>query len=313
MLALVSGSSSGLVGLQRVPEPPAPDPGCVTVKVKHIAVNRGELHRLRERPPGWRPGWDFAGEVVAAHDDAGPRRGELVAGFLLEGAWAQLVNAPVNQVASVPDTLGSATASCVPVAGVTARRILRLAEEMRGGLRGCQVLVVGAAGGVGQFAIPLALRAGADVHGLTSTPERRGLISRAGATPLLADDLQDHVERFDVILESAGGRVLATCVGVLARRGVIVTYGNSERAETTFPTSAFYEREGRLLGFHLLRDVEGDPPHADLRELFALVAAGDLPVHHGSPLPWTAIDAALDGLSARTLEGKAVVEVEHDA
>lgn len=311
MLAFVSGSAEGLAGLRELPDPPPPGPGSVTVRVRHIAVNRGELHRLRTLPPGWRPGWDFAGEVVAAHDATGPQPGELVSGLLSEGAWSQYVDAPIGHLATIPPGVDTATAACVPVAGVTARRILRLARRAMGDLRGRAVAVVGAAGGVGQFAIPLALREGATVHGLTSTRERFGVIAGAGAIPVLTGDLGDHDDAFDVILENAGGRTLGAAVAALAHRGVIVTYGNSERSNTDFPTSAFYEREGRMLGYHLLQDVLHEPPHDDLRELFSLVASGELPVHHGPPAPWSALNDVLDELSARGIDGKAVLEVEH--
>jgi NADPH:quinone reductase len=298
--------------LQDVPEPGAPVPGTATVRVRHVAVNRGELHRLRERPPGWRPGWDFAGEVVAAYDDSGPQPGDLVCGFLLEGAWAQLVNAPLTQLSRVPDGVDSATACCVPVAGLTARRVLRLAGHAVGELSGRRILVVGAAGGVGQFAVPLARLQRAEVFGLTSSSDRFDVIHAAGATPLLVEDLRDHPDFFDAILESAGGGILAAAVGALARRGVIVTYGNSARSDTTFPTSAFYEREGRLLGYHLLKDVADDPPRDDLCDLVALVARDELPVRHRAATSWTAVNAVLEDLAARAIDGKAVLEVEHD-
>jgi NADPH:quinone reductase-like Zn-dependent oxidoreductase len=313
VLALVSGSPTELVRIENAPGPPAPGPGTVTVKVHHIAVNRGELHRLRDYPAGWRPGWDFAGEVVATHDDDGPRTGEFVSGFLLEGAWGQFINAPVNHLARLPREVDLATASCVPVAGVTAQRIVRLALSVIGDLHGRSVLVVGAAGGVGQFAIPIARRRGADVYGLTSSRQRFGIIEGAGATPVLMAQLDRHADRFDVVLESAGGRLLAAVVRTLARRGVIVTYGNSERTDTEFPTSAFYEREGRLLGYHLLNDVIGRPPRHDLSELFDLVARGDITVEHRRPVSWTSANDVLDALAARTVDGKAVLRVEHDA
>src|SRR5215471_16726431 len=78
-----------------------PDRYEVAVRVTAISLNRGETRRaVQQAEPGWRPGWDFAGEVeTAAADGSGPRPGTRVVGILPSGAWAERVNCLTHAVA----------------------------------------------------------------------------------------------------------------------------------------------------------------------------------------------------------------------
>jgi NADPH:quinone reductase-like Zn-dependent oxidoreductase len=303
--ALVGTGPPRLLEFREVPDPPPPRPDEVTVAVRYFSVNRGELHRLREKPPGWRPGWDFAGQVLAASGASGLQAGQWVCGVVPGGAWAQVLNAPVSHLAPIPPGADPVDAACVPVAGLTAMRALALA----GPLADRTVMVVGAAGGVGQFALQFAHDAGAAVVGLTSSLARFDSIRRCGARPLLRSQLDGLVDEVDVVLESAGGSTLAAAVHALAARGTIVLFGNSERADTVLPTSRFYAKEATLVGYHLLQDLRRQPPALDLPNLLDRLAGGRLNVARAGPVPWSRIDQVLDNLARRRIDGKAVVEV----
>ena len=133
---------------------PQPLPSEALVGVSAISLNRGETRRSTQAEDGWRPGWDLAGVVEqAASDGSGPHTGSRVVGFLPAGAWARYVAVPTHGLASLPDTVTFAQAATLPVAGLTA--LYALAK--RGQLLHRRVLITGATGGVGDFAVQLVL------------------------------------------------------------------------------------------------------------------------------------------------------------
>ncbi|HEY8641847.1 MAG TPA: alcohol dehydrogenase, partial [Candidatus Dormibacteraeota bacterium] len=138
-------------------DPPQPAPDEALVEVRAISLNRGELNRIKAAADGWRPGWDIGGVVRQAAATGGPSVGARVVGVLGVAAWAETVAVPVTQLAVLPDQVSFVRAAALPVAGLTALRTLRLGRA----LLGSRVLVTGASGGVGRFAVQLAHRGGA--------------------------------------------------------------------------------------------------------------------------------------------------------
>jgi NADPH:quinone reductase len=143
-----------------VPDP-EPAPHEVLVEVRAASVNFLDVaYREQTLAPGGIPGVDAAGIVLApAADGAGPAAGSRVVTFATCGAWAQRRVAPVADTAVVPDGVDLAAAAALPGAGVTALQALRRLGPLFGG----RVLVTGASGGVGRFAVQLAALAGAHV------------------------------------------------------------------------------------------------------------------------------------------------------
>jgi NADPH:quinone reductase len=167
-------SAAGGLALGDLPEP-QPGPHDLVVEVAAYAVNRGELSLLSQRSDGWTPGQDVAGVVAAAAaDGSGPPVGTRVVGLADQGGWSERVAVPTHRVAPLPEAVAFPQAAALPVAGLTALRALRTGAP----LLGRRVLVTGASGGVGSFAVQLALAAGAQVTAHTAAPPGPGSCAR---------------------------------------------------------------------------------------------------------------------------------------
>jgi NADPH:quinone reductase-like Zn-dependent oxidoreductase len=301
---VVDPEAPGRLVIRPVAEP-APDRGEAIVRVRAISLNRGEVRRSTMAPAGWRPGWDLAGEVErAAPDGSGPAVGARVVGLLPEGAWAERVAVPAHALAALPDKVTFSQAATFPVAGLTA-----LGALAKGGLLlGRRVLVTGATGGVGDFAVQLARLAGAHVSASVRRTDQTPLVRQLGAHDVVVGDEIPPSPKHDVIIDSVGGRTLGTALAALERGGVCITLGVSASAEVTFDTRAFFVTgRSTLYGFYLFTELGNEPASVGLRRLADLVAAGQLAPHVSLERPWTEIGQVAQDLMARRFPGKAVL------
>ena len=304
---VVDPEAPGRLVIRPVPDP-VPDRGEAVVRLKALSLNRGEVRRSGMAAAGWRPGWDLAGTVErVAADGSGPRAGARVVGMLGEGAWAERVTVPTHALAELPDKVTFSQAATFPVAGLTA--LYALAK--RGPLLARRVLVTGATGGVGDFAVQLARLGGAHVTAGVRRAEQAAMVRQAGAHEVCVGDEISPAPKYDLVIESVGGRTLGTALAALERGGVCVTLGVSASAEVTFDTRQFFV-SGRttLYGFYLFVELGNEPAGEGLRRIADLVAAGQVAPRISLERPWTEIGQVAQDLMARRFPGKAVLTLD---
>lgn len=300
MLALVADPDQpGGVREAKVPVP-RPRPDQTLVEVRHVAANFGELRYLAHREPGSALGFDAAGVVTeAAADGSGPPVGARVVAFG-PGAWAQRAAFATVDVAEVPDAVDLADAAALPMAGMTALRTLRAA----GPLLGRRVLITGASGGVGRYAVQLARRGGAYVIAAVGSPARGEGLADLGAHEVVVG-LAD-VDPVDIVLETVGGDHLVAAWGLLRPGGNLQSIGWASGEPAVFPPNSMFS-----LGAPRTLQSFGDAANVgpDLATLVALVAAKELSPEVGWRGPWDRLAEAAGDLFGRRVPGKIVVDV----
>jgi NADPH:quinone reductase-like Zn-dependent oxidoreductase len=285
------------------------------VEVLAVSVNPADWHSMRGKPLFSRAtlgllrpkhrilGVDVAGRVEAV--GSGVTRfkpGDEVYANLLDhgyGGFAEHVSAPVDVVSFKPATLSFEEAAAVPMAATTALQGLRHHGAIQPGQK---VLVNGASGGVGTFAVQIARSYGSEVTGVTST-QNLDLVRSLGADHVLDYTTTDFVgggRRYDLILDTVGNRSVPDLRRALAQGGAAAVTG--------------FTRVAKLLGVSLRggKDVAMVQAHVatkDLELLSELIEAGKVRPQIDRRYPFAAIPAAIAYLEQGHARGKVVAEV----
>ena len=215
---------------------PAVGDGEVLLRVHAAGVDRGVWHLVAGLPYAVRlagygirapkapvPGREVAGRIEAVGGDVTLAVGDEVFG-IAEGSFAEYARARAGKLAPKPSNLTPVQAAAVPVSGLTALQAVRDRGHVQAGQ---QVLVIGASGGVGTFAVQIAKAYGADVTGVCSTA-KADVVKSIGADRIIdytREDIADGGRRYDVILDTGGNRPLRQLRRALTPRGTLVIIG----------------------------------------------------------------------------------------
>ncbi|WCN05331.1 zinc-binding dehydrogenase [Streptomyces sp. M92] len=294
-----TGEAARPVAFAEAPQP-VPEPGEVLIKVEAFAPNRGETFLLEQPRPELLPGKDIAGLVVqAAADGSGPGIGTRVVGHPAQGGWAEYAAVPTHSLAVLPDSIDSARAAALPLAGITALRLLRTT----GSLAGRRVLLTGASGGVGHFVAELAVGAGAELTAVTATPTRGARLSELGAD--VVHEVAAAHGPFDAVLESTGGPDLAIALSKVRPGGTLVWFGQASRTPVCLDFFQLLRGPERVTIQHF--HYAGAPYGSDLAALVRLVEQDRLHPEIDRIADWGKTAETLVDLRERRIRGKAVL------
>ncbi|WP_392671537.1 zinc-binding dehydrogenase [Streptomyces sp. LN785] len=295
-----------ILGEALEPEPAISE---AVIAVEAYSVNRGETFQLdgglARRWDGWRPGKDVAGTVVrAAADGSGPAAGTRVVGHPPAYGWAEQVAVPTADLAELPDNVDAVTAAALPLAGITALRLLRAA----GPLAGRRLLITGASGGVGHYVTELAAASGAAVTAVSATAERGAKLLDLGAAELVTS-VADAAGPYDVVLESVGGDSLPAALTKLTPGGQLVWFGQASREPVTLNFFDFFKGPNQARITHFDYTTSDATYGQDLAALVRLVASGRLHPEIGSIRDWARTADAIADLRGRRARGNVVLTV----
>jgi NADPH:quinone reductase-like Zn-dependent oxidoreductase len=263
------------------------------------------------RPRFANPGRNLAGTVAAVGGGvSGFRVGDDVFGLAAgNGTFAEYVVARPDRLAAKPPTLSFEEAATVPVSGSTALQAVRDHARVRAGE---SVLVLGASGGVGSFAVQIATAMGAEVTGVASTGKLEA-VRALGADAVVdytAEDPVDGRRRYDVVLDIAGNRALRLLRRALTPRGRLVIVGGEtggkwldglDRQLRAVLLSPFV---GQRLSFFVNRENA-----ADLAALRELIDDGRVRVAVDRAYPLAVVPAAIRRLVDGQVTGKLAVTI----
>jgi NADPH:quinone reductase-like Zn-dependent oxidoreductase len=302
---------------------PRPRPDDVVVRVHAAALNPYDWHMVRgdpyvarlmggvglTRPKNRVAGADGAGVVEAVGADVrGLDPGDEVLGWF-EGSFAEYARAAADRVVPKPASLTFEQAAAVPMAGETALRAIRDVGRVRAGHR---VLVNGAAGGVGSFAVQIAAALGAEVTGVCSTGNI-DLVRSLGARHVIdyrTDDFTDAGTRYDVVVDNVGNQPLRRLRRVLTPTGTLVANAGGSPGHLFGPIGAILRVVAvNALVRQRLAPLSSTWERADLLAVTELIQAGKVTPVVDRTFPLADTAAGLRHIEAGHARGKVVIAV----
>ncbi|MDQ0925133.1 NADPH:quinone reductase-like Zn-dependent oxidoreductase [Pseudarthrobacter sp. W1I19] len=301
---------------------PGPGDGQVLVRVRGAGVDQGVWHLMTglpylvrlfgyglKKPKVPVRGREVAGVVAAV--GPGVTRfavGDEVFG-ICEGSFAEYACAKEDKLAPKPTSLSFEEAAASPISGVTALQAVRDAGQVTVGQK---VLILGAGGGVGSFAVQLAKAFGAEVTGVCSTGKVE-LVRSLGADAVIdyrTTNIAGDGKLYDVILDTAGNRPLTLLRRLLVPKGTLVIIGGEGGGKLTggFQRSLVAPLVAMFSG-RKLRGLVARETHLDLEALASMIEAGSVKPAVDKVFPLAEAPAAIQYLHEGRARGKVVVQV----
>lgn len=297
----------------------------VLVRVRAAGLDRGTWHSMTGRPYlmrvmgfGFRgpknrvPGLATAGTVVAVGNDVTRFAvGDDVYG-VSRGAFAEYAPALESKLVHKPSSVTFEQAAAVPVSATTAMQALRAGRVEAGQT----VMVIGASGGVGSYAVQIAKALGAEVTGVCSTA-KTGLVRAVGADHVIdytTEDFADGSRRYDLVLDIGGNTPLRKLRRALTPTGALVIVGGESKGNVTggfgrslrAPVWSLFLRQRLTM-------LSSKESYESLEEVTALIEADQVTPAVDRTYPLDRAHAAMRRLEAGQAQGKLVITIEGSA
>ncbi len=312
--------SPDVLELQEVAKPVVKDDD-VLVRVRAASVNPLDWHFVRgtpyvvrvqtglSRPKNHIPGVDVAGQVEAVGRNVTKiQPGDEVFGGS-DGSFAEYVCVSERRIVLKPANVSFEQAAAVPIAGLTALQALRDKGQIRSGHK---VLINGASGGVGTFAVQIAKSFGAEVTGVCST-RNEDMVRSIGANHVIDykhERFTQGGERYDVILDMVGNRSLSECRRILDPEGTYVSVGVAQMGNWIGPlTGVLKVLAASLIGSQKMVPMLAKQTNEDLVVLRELLEAADMAPVIDRQYELSDVPQAIRYLEEGHAQGKVVITV----
>jgi NADPH2:quinone reductase len=311
---------TGTLLVEEVPSP-VPGPGQVVIDIKAAGANFPDAlivqGKYQLKPPlPFSPGFEAAGVAKLAGEGVRHvKAGDAVVALMPWGAFAEEALVDAANVMPLPAGVDMAAAAALVFAHGTSLHALKDCAHLKAGET---LLVLGASGGVGLAAVELGKLLGARVIAAASTDAKLAVCREYGAESTInyaTESLKDRVRELtqgrgaDVIYDPVGGDYSETALRTIARKGrfLVIGFANGEipRIPLNLPLLKECAIVGVFWGEFMKREPEANA--ANLRQLFAWFAAGELKPHIHARYPLSRVREALDALQRREVSGKVVI------
>jgi NADPH2:quinone reductase len=268
-------------------------------------------------PPPFVPGSELAGVLLEIADDVGPLHvGDRVFGTVTVGAFAEEIVLPAASLTPIPEGIQADVAAAFGVAHRTAYHVLRSVAALQPGE---QLVVLGAAGGVGLAAVQLGVQLGAEVTAVASSPEKLDVAAQNGATRLINHRTQDLRAALkealpqggDVVIDPVGGDLAEPALRCLHYGGRFVTVGYASGVIPRIPLNLVLLKGMQVLGFQFIDFAthRADELVRNEAELLQLLATGRVVPHIGARFPLDEAVAALRYVADGKAIGKVLLDI----
>jgi len=302
-------------------EKPSPEEDEVLVKVHAASINYSDWHILRGdlllrlmgngllKPKNKILGDDIAGQVESVGVNVKQfQPGDEVFGISNFGAFAEYVSVPESALVLKPASMTFEVAAAVPVAAITALQGLRDHGQIQ---QGQKVLINGASGGVGTFAVQIAKSFGAEVTGVCST-RKLDMVRSIGADHVIdytQEDFSQNGQRYDLILAVGGYRSISDYRRALSPEGIYVCTGGTM---AQYFQALLLGPLISMMGSKKLGSMYGNPNHKDYVFLIELFEASKVVPVIDRRYPLSEVPEALRYYGEGHTRGKVVITVEQN-